>query len=94
VGRLARTGRPARPSWRRLEYAQSEPEADMLVDVLRQHGVPAFARATSFAEVTGFPVACGRVLLVPSERLLDARAVLECMRAGGAFTRPEPEAQA
>ena len=66
----------------------------MLVDILRRHGVPAFARATSFAEVTGFPVACGRVLLVPSERLLDARAVLECMRAGGTLPQPESEAQA
>jgi len=66
----------------------------MLVDILRRHGIPAFARATSCAQAAGAPVACGQVLLVPSGRLFDARAVLEWMRAGDALAQPESEAQA
>src|ERR1044072_1427912 len=53
VGRLARTARPPRPSWRPVGHARSEPEADMLVDILRRHGIPAFARATSCPQGAG-----------------------------------------
>ena len=89
---LGRTRRQTGPSWRPVGYAPSEPEAQMLIDILRQHGVPAFVRGTPFAEVAGFPIACGRMLLVPSERLSEARAVLECIEAGGVVAETEPAA--
>jgi hypothetical protein len=77
---------PHRPRLLAIAYALHQPEAEMLVDILRQHGIPAFfRRALGIGDP--FPAGGARVLLVPAERALEARALLDSLEAGDEATR-------
>jgi bifunctional DNA-binding transcriptional regulator/antitoxin component of YhaV-PrlF toxin-antitoxin module len=64
-----------------VAYARHQIEAEMLVDILRQHGIPALFRRTLGADVPEFQVGGARVILVPAERAVEARTLLESIEA-------------
>jgi hypothetical protein len=66
-----------------VAYAHHQVEAEMLVDILRQHGIPGLYRRTMGVDVPEFQVAGARVILVPVERAVEARALLDSIEAGG-----------
>jgi hypothetical protein len=74
---------PRRPGLLAVAYAHHQVEAEMLVDILRQHGIPGLYRRTMGVDVPEFQVAGARVILVPVERAVEARALLDSIEAGG-----------
>lgn len=68
-------GRRDRATWVRAVTALHQPEAEMLVDMLRQAGIPALVRRTTM-DVPEMLAGGPREILVHREHLDDARAVL------------------
>jgi hypothetical protein len=60
----------------RVAIALHEPEANMLISVLRESGIPAMQRRSEF-DNPGMLAAGPREILVPAEYELEARALLE-----------------
>jgi type III secretory pathway lipoprotein EscJ len=63
-----------------LEVVGSEPEAEVILALLRSEGIPCFAQKTNLAAgmADGFPGVAGpREILVHAENLARAREVLE-----------------
>ncbi len=60
----------------RVAVASHEPEAEMLLQVLRNAGIPAMQRRTEF-DHPGMLAAGPRVILVPARYALEAHALLD-----------------
>lgn len=68
--------RPGPPPPVRVAVAMHQPEAEMLVAMLADAGIPAMFRRTTF-DVPDMLAAGPREILVPADRELEARAVLD-----------------
>jgi hypothetical protein len=69
------------PTWAVLVYAANQPEAELLAQLVEQQGIPIFSRRPLGQDVPDFLAAGRRVLLVPAERLAEAREFLESLVA-------------
>lgn len=67
---------PGPPPPVRVAVAMHQPEAEMLVALLADAGIPAMFRRTTF-DVPDMLAAGPREILVPADRELEARAVLD-----------------
>jgi hypothetical protein len=80
VGLLRRTRRP-RPEpvrWVRVAFARHQPEAEMLAGLLAELEIPVLVRRTGF-DVPDMLAGGPRELLVPADRALEARALIDPM---------------
>jgi hypothetical protein len=85
LDRLRGRGGPRRaphPPPVRVAVAMHQPEAEMLVAMLADAGIPAMARRTTF-DVPDMLAAGPREILVPAARELEARALLDPWPEGG-----------
>lgn len=73
-----RKDRPQAPkvTWERVAFARHEPEADLIVMHLKELEIPAFVRRTTI-DVPEMLAGGPREVLVPSDRALEARALLD-----------------
>lgn len=79
LGRLGVGGRPRaapRPDPVRVAVAMHQPEAELLVGMLANAGIPAMVRRTTF-DVPDMLAAGPREILVPAAFALQAHAVLD-----------------
>lgn len=67
---------PPRPRLVRVAVALHQPEAEMLAQLLDEIGIPVLIRRTTF-DVPDMLAAGPRELLVPEDRVLEARALLD-----------------
>lgn len=67
---------PAKQRLVRVAVAMHQPEAEMLAALLEQLGIPVLIRRTTF-DVPDMLAAGPRELLVPEDRALEARALLD-----------------
>lgn len=67
---------PSRPPLVRVAVAMHQPEAEMLAQLLDEIGIPVLIRRTTF-DVPDMLAAGPRELLVPQDRALEARALLD-----------------
>lgn len=65
------------PRWVPLTHAQHQPEADLIVNMLRDSGIPAYNRRSMAFDVPDFFGFGARVVLVPADRLDEARLLLD-----------------
>jgi hypothetical protein len=72
---------PRGPAWSVLVYAANLPEAELLAQLVHQQGIPVFFRRPLGQDVPDFLAAGQRVLLVPAERLAEARELLLSLEA-------------
>jgi hypothetical protein len=82
--RRAREPRPPEPQWVKVAFARHQPEAEMLASWLRELDIPVLVRRTTM-DVPDMLAGGPRELLVPADRELEARALLDPLA-------PEPEA--
>jgi hypothetical protein len=75
--RRDRGRRPPAVEWRPVAWARHQPEAEMLADILRQYGIPVYFRRAGGVDLPDYLAGGARVLLVPSDRLLEAHALLD-----------------
>lgn len=68
---------PTDVDWTYLTWAPHQPQADLMVNLLRAHDIPAFHRRAARADVPDFMGAGARDILVPRGDLETAREVLE-----------------
>ena len=68
--------RPPRVSWERVAFARHEPEADLIVMHLKELEIPALVRRTTM-DVPEMLAGGPREVLVPADRALEARALLD-----------------
>lgn len=82
---------PARPAvrWVRIAFARHQPEAEMLAGMLAELEVPVVVRRATI-DVPDMLAGGPRELLVPADRELEARALLDPMEPlpGGEGTTP------
>jgi hypothetical protein len=74
-----RRQRPPRPEpvrWARVAFARHQPEAEMLAGRLAELDIPVLVRRTTI-DVPDRPAGGPRELLVPADRALEARALLD-----------------
>ncbi|HET6690557.1 MAG TPA: DUF2007 domain-containing protein [Miltoncostaeaceae bacterium] len=76
--RRAREPRPAAPQWVRVAIAMHQPEAEMLASLLGELDIPVLVRRTTM-DVPDMLAGGPRELLVPADRALEARALLDPM---------------
>lgn len=78
--------RPPAVEWVPVAWVRNQPEADMLIDILRQEGIPAFERRHASCDVPDMLAGGPREVMVPAARALEAHAVLDPMvpEPGGA----------
>ena len=86
--------RPRRPKpepvqWVRIALARHQPEAEMLAGLLAQLDIPVLVRRSGF-DVPDMLAGGPRELLVPADRALEARALLDPMEP----IRPEDAGEA
>ena len=74
--RSAKTPRPEPIPWVGFMHASHQPEAEMVVNILRDAGVPAYSRRSAAFDVPDFLAVGARLVLVPADRLEDAKALL------------------
>ena len=67
--------------WAVVTYAANEPEAELLAQLLDQHGIPVFFRRPLGQDVPDFLAGGARVVLVPAEQLAEAHEFLESLKA-------------
>jgi hypothetical protein len=74
-----RGGRERRPAvrWVPVAWPSHQPEAEMLAGLLAQAQIPAFIRRSQGVDVPDMLAGGPRVLLVPEELMLEARAILD-----------------
>lgn len=75
-GRRRREPRPEPPRWITVAYALHQPEAEMLTALLAQLGIPVLVQRATF-DVPDMLAGGRRALMVPAERELEARALLD-----------------
>ena len=73
---------PPQPSWLAVAYARNQIEAEIILGILREYGIPAFFRRTLGVDVPELFATGARVILVPAERAQEARTLLEEMQDG------------
>jgi len=76
-----RRERPPRPEpvrWVKVAFARHQPEADMLANLLAELDIPVLVRRTTI-DVPDMLAGGPRELLVPADRALEARALLDPM---------------
>lgn len=86
--RAPRAGDRPPPRLVRVGVAMHQPEAEMLVAMLADAGIPAMFRRTTF-DVPDMLAAGPREILVPADRELEARAVLDPLPADDDPTETE-----
>lgn len=72
--------RPREPTptpWVTLTHARHQPEAELLVNMLRDGGIPAYSKRTMAFDVPDFFGFGARVILVPADRADEARTLLD-----------------
>ena len=73
-----RRDRPPDPlPWVTITIARHQPEADLIVNMLREADVPAFHRRTMGFDVPDFVGFGARAVLVRADRAEEARALLD-----------------
>lgn len=75
-----REPRPPAPEWVRVAFAMHQPEAEMLASLLGELDIPVLVRRTTM-DVPDMLAGGPRELLVPADRALEARALLDPMQA-------------
>ena len=76
-----RRERPPRPEpvrWVKIAFARHQPEAEMLANLLAELEIPVLVRRTTI-DVPDMLAGGPRELLVPADRALEARALLDPM---------------
>lgn len=68
---------PSPPPWVAVEIARHEPEADLMVNILREAGIPAYARRARGFELPDYFGFGAREVLVRADRREEARRVLD-----------------
>ncbi len=81
--RRASARRPAEPAWVRVAWARHQPEAELIIGLLRNAGIPAFSRRSGGVDVPDMLAGGTREVLVPAGRALEAHALLDPMEASG-----------
>jgi hypothetical protein len=79
--RRAGVPKPAEPTWVRIAWARHQPEAELIIGLLRNAGIPAFARRSGGVDVPDMLAGGTREVLVPAGRALEAHALLDPMEA-------------
>ena len=74
--RRARAPRPPEPRWVRVAIAMHQPEAEMLASRLGELDIPVLVRRTTM-DVPDMLAGGPRELLVPADREIEARALLD-----------------
>lgn len=75
-GRRRREPEPPRIPWVKVAFARHQPEAEMLASLLGQLDIPVLMRRTT-VDVPDMLAGGPRELLVPADRELEARALLD-----------------
>ncbi len=73
-------GRAEPAPWVRASFARHQPEADLVVNLLRDAGIPAYHRRTIGFDVPDFFGFGAREVMVRADQLLDARELLDPFR--------------
>lgn len=68
---------PEPAPWAALTHARHLPEAELIVNMLRDSGVPAYHRRAMAFDVPDFFGFGARVVLVPEDRLDEARTLID-----------------
>lgn len=68
--------RPPKVTWERVAFARHEPEAELIVMHLKELEIPALVRRTTM-DVPEMLAGGPREVLVPADRALEARALLD-----------------
>jgi hypothetical protein len=68
--------------WVKVAFARHQPEAEMLAGLLAELDIPVLVRRTTI-DVPDMLAGGPRELLVPSDRVLEARALLDPLESGG-----------
>lgn len=76
----ARRRRPPPTPWVKVAFARHQPEAEMLAALLGELDIPVLMRRATF-DVPDMLAAGPRELLVPADRELEARALLDPLEA-------------
>ena len=72
-----RTPRAPQVEWIPVAWTRNQPEADMLVDILRQSQIPSYARRHGSADVPEMMAAGPHVVMVPAGLALEAHALID-----------------
>lgn len=75
-GRRRRDPGPPPERWVKVAFARHQPEAEMLVGLLAELEIPALVRRTTI-DVPDMLAGGPREVLVPADRELEARALLD-----------------
>ena len=78
---------PRQPEWVRVAFANHQPEADMLVGLLENEGVRAFARRPLAADVPDMGAGGPREILVLAADSIRAHALIDPLPADAAERR-------
>ena len=73
---------PPDPTWVAVAWARNQFEAEMIVDILRQSGIPAFFRRTMGADLPELFAAGPRVVLAATEHAEEAKDLLDSLDVG------------
>jgi len=73
---------PPQPTRVAVAWARNQFEAEMIVDILRQYGIPAFFRRTMGADLPELFAAGPRVVLAAAERAEEAKDLLDSLDVG------------
>ena len=76
--RRRREPRPAGPQWVKVAFARHQPEAEMLAGLLAELDIPVLVRRTTI-DVPDMLAGGPRELLVPADREIEARALIDPM---------------
>jgi hypothetical protein len=76
--RRPRGDRPPPVEWVKVAFARHQPEAEMLASMLAELEIPTLVRRTTM-DVPDMLAGGPRELLVPADRALEARALLDPM---------------
>lgn len=75
--RRKRAPRPEPVEWVRVAWARHQPEAEFLLGMLRDAGIPAWYRRTGGFDVPDMLAGGPREILVPAAFALEAHALLD-----------------
>jgi len=85
--RRSRPSGPEPPRWVRVAVALHQPEAELLIGMLAELEIPAMVRRTTW-DVPDMLAGGPRAILVPADRELEARALLDPLEPPGGGTGP------
>lgn len=75
--RTPKAAKAAPIPWVGVVHASHQPEAELVVNLLRDGGIPAYSRRSAAFDVPDFLAVGARLVLVPADRLEDAKALLD-----------------